>query len=215
MLKTIGKAVAGIQGVYARATAIPPPFTPQHDVRSMFWEATRADKPRRALEVGTLQAVPGVSTKHIGLFGQPAPEEYVCLDVAAGPDVDVVGNLHALPMEWTGRFNAFVAVAVFEHLERPWIAAKELSRVLAPGGRFFISTHQCFPIHGYPSDFFRFSTEALRLILEDAGLIVDACEYEHRCYILPPADVIAAAKMKIWNRQEPSYLLVNATGRKP
>jgi 2-polyprenyl-3-methyl-5-hydroxy-6-metoxy-1,4-benzoquinol methylase len=45
-------------------------------------------------------------------------------------------------------FDALVAVAVFEHLERPWIAAKEVARVLKPGGFAYVSTHQTFPLHG-------------------------------------------------------------------
>jgi SAM-dependent methyltransferase len=95
------------------------------------------------------------------------------------------------------------------------VAAKEVARVLAPGGRFFVSTHQCYPIHGYPSDFFRFSKHALRLIFADAGLEVQACDYEHRCLIIPPHNVIPAWRMPSWNREEAAYLLVNARGRKP
>jgi SAM-dependent methyltransferase len=205
---------AGVRRAFHRAMARPEPFTPEQDVRMLFWNAVRSDAPMRALEVGTRQAVPGVATKHQALFGAPGPREYICLDIEAGPDVDVVGDLHALPADWSGRFDAFVAVAVFEHLERPWVAAKEVARILAPGGRFFVSTHQCFPIHGYPSDFFRFSKEALRLILEDAGLVVEACDYEHRCLIVPPHKVVPSRKMRIWNKLEPSFLLVTAMGRK-
>jgi SAM-dependent methyltransferase len=208
-------AVSAIRRVYSRAVATPEPFTPEQDIRALFWQKMWLELPKRALEVGTMQSVPGVPTKHEGMFVTPGLEEYVGLDVQAGPDVDRVGDLHALPPEWSDYFDAFVAVAVFEHLERPWIAAREVARVLKPGGRFFISTHQCYPIHGYPSDFFRFSKEALRLILEDAGLVVDACDYEHRCLIQPPHNVIKTWRMQHWNKYEPAYLLVNAMGRKP
>lgn len=92
------------------------------------------------------------------------------VDILEGPDVDVVCDLHQLPDEWSGRFDAFVASAVFEHLDRPWVAAREVQRVLAPRGVAYISTHQTFPLHGYPKDFFRFSTDALSLIFADAGM---------------------------------------------
>jgi SAM-dependent methyltransferase len=85
----------------------------------------------------------------------------------------VTADLHVLPQDWARRFDALVAVAVFEHLERPWIAAKEVARVLKPAGWCYISTHQTFPLHGYPSDFFRFSKEALALIFCDADLHVE------------------------------------------
>ena len=93
--------------------------------------------------------------------------------------------------------------------------APELERVLAPGGIYYIATHQCFPLHAFPSDYFRFSREALRLILEDAGLAVDVCDYQHRCSILPPRALIPRVISQQWNEQHPSYLLVKAAGRKP
>jgi SAM-dependent methyltransferase len=183
------------------------------DVRAAFFAECARRRPGRVLEVGTLQAVPGRSTHHRGRF--PDAVEYIRSDIAPGPDVDVVADLHQLPAEWSGRFDAFVAVAVFEHLERPWRAAAEVARVLAPGGLFFVSTHQCFPLHGYPSDFFRFSREALRLIFEDAGLAVSACDYAMRCAIMPPAEMLPAAAAPSWNRDHPSFILVNAFGRNP
>jgi SAM-dependent methyltransferase len=203
-----------LRRAWSRARATPEPFMPEEDIRMRFWHAMWANPPRRVIEVGTRQWVPGKPTRHYTMFHEPRPE-YIGFDVIDGPDVDRVGDLHALPPEWTDYFDSFIAIAVFEHLERPWIAAREMARALAPGGRFFISTHQCYPVHGFPNDFFRFSKEALRLLLEDAGLEVEACGYEHRCMIVPPHSVIPMWEMQRWNRHEPSYLLVNAMGRKP
>jgi hypothetical protein len=42
----------------------------------------------------------------------------------------------------------------------------------APGGICYIETHQTFPFHRYPQDYFQFSKEALTLIFADAGLEV-------------------------------------------
>ncbi|OCP18525.1 MULTISPECIES: class I SAM-dependent methyltransferase [unclassified Ensifer] len=137
------------------------------------------------------------------------------LDIRDGIDVDFIGDLHALPQEWTSSFDLFIADAVFEHLERPWIAAKEVSRVLAPGAIFLAVTHQCYPIHGHPSDFFRFSTEALRVIFEDAGLVVEAVEYSDQCMIVLPEHLLPYKMIESWNREFPSYTMVRATGRKP
>jgi SAM-dependent methyltransferase len=194
---------------------IPEAFEPEVKVDDFFWEQISAARPKNVLEVGTLQSVPGRSTHCMSRFPHIEPQNYVRLDVIDGADVDVVGDLHALPDDWTGRFDCVIANAVFEHLDRPWIAAKEVSRILAPGGRFLVMTHQTFPIHAYPSDFFRFSKHALRLIFEDAGLIVDGCDYAHRCLIVPPDVVVPDQVVEGWNKQFPAYILVGATGTKP
>jgi hypothetical protein len=46
---------------------------------------------------------------------------------------------------------------VFEHLAMPWKVALELNRVLVPGGLVFTQTHQTWPVHEEPWDFWRFS----------------------------------------------------------
>lgn len=217
MLKSIAQKVRETLG-QANSTRVvvktPQPFTPESDTRAAFERAAAALQDSEVLEVGTLQALPGRSTYHHGFFPHVPLERYLRMDIAAGADVDVVADLHGMPADWTDRFGALVAVAVFEHLERPWIAAREVARVLKPGGFFFVSTHQTFPIHGYPSDFFRFSKEALRLIFEDAGLEVEACDYSDRCVIIPPASLVPHVIVDDWNRQFPSYVRVEAVGRK-
>ena len=214
-MNTLLRRIVGKKKTRRSGIVSPEPYEPSVRVDQFFEnEITRAEC-RMVLEVGTLQAVPGRSTHSMSLFPGIDPANYIKLDIIDGPDVDVVGDLHRLPEEWSGKFDCFIAHAVFEHLERPWIAANEIARVLTPGGRFFVKTHQCFPIHGYPSDFFRFSDAALRLIFEDAGLVVDACGYDYRCMIIPPEEIVPQSIVIDWNRQFPSYIHVGATGYKP
>lgn len=196
---------------------IKPPldYRPEVDVAAAFDRLLRERRPARVLEAGTRQSTPGVATHSRPNFPWVRDADYLKMDIREGQDVDVVADLHALPAQWTSAFDCFLANAVFEHLERPWIAAKEIARVLAPGGLFWIGTHQCFPIHGHPNDFFRFSRDALRLLLEDAGLIVEASDYEGRCAILPPGDMVFPANVDLWNMTEPSFIAVRAAGRKP
>jgi SAM-dependent methyltransferase len=172
----------------------------------------RADA--HVLEVGTKQSIEGRVTHVHNHFELVPRENYTMADVEAGNDVDVVADLHALPADWTNRFAAVVAVSVFEHLERPWIAAKEIARVLAPGGFCYIATHQTFPLHGYPSDFFRFSKEALRLIFEDAGLRVVEAGYQLRTKVSVPDEVVPLSYQETWNAAFASYMAVNLYAEK-
>lgn len=183
--------------------------------RDQFYDAaSRLRTGSRVLDVGTKQSREGFPTHSFHLFPGISRENYVMIDIADGLDVDQIEDLHVLPSEWGNRFDAVIAIAVFEHLERPWVAAQEVSRVLAPGGFCYIATHQTYPLHGYPSDYFRFSKEALTLILEDAGLSVLSVAYEHRALIIPPTSIQPFGLRKGWNRDQSSYLVVHLFARK-
>ncbi len=184
------------------------------DALSCFQQLIGAMEVKAAIEFGTAQAIPGRSTHMLGLFPKLERSNYTMVDIKSGPDVDVVADLHSLPLEWSSRYDACIANAVFEHLERPWIAAKEIARILAPGGVCYISTHQTFPLHGYPKDFFRFSTDALSLIFSDAGLEVLSVGYAHRTKIIIPPQLLAESHLDAWNKEFPSYALVTVTARK-
>jgi SAM-dependent methyltransferase len=92
--------------------------------------------------------------------------DYVGFDIHPGKNVDVVGDAHRLTEIFPGeRFDAVFSISVFEHLAMPWKAALEMSRVLNVGGLLFVSTHPTWPAHELPWDFWRFSSEALKALL--------------------------------------------------
>ncbi len=95
----------------------------------------------------------------------PAHLEYVGLDILAGPNVDVVGDAHELARVLAGRrFVAAFSTSVFEHLAMPWKAVIELNRVLETGALVYTATHQTFPLHEEPWDFWRFSQHSWRAL---------------------------------------------------
>ena len=162
----------------------------------------------QVLETGTRRADPAHCSHVHHLFPGVPRENYLMADMQPGIDVDVIADAHALPAAWTNRFDAYVSHSVFEHLARPWLAAHEVARVLAPGGFCHVMTHQAFPLHGHPSDYFRFSTEALRLLFEDAGLDVIEVGYKGRVKILLPPSLLPVHQYDSWNEEWPSYAYV-------
>lgn len=164
------------------------------------------------LEIGTLRADPEVATHH--REWARLPEHYVMADITSGPDVDVVTDAHALDFVG-GQFSAVIAVAVWEHLARPGMAAAEVARVLHAGGIAYISSHHTFPLHSYgptgEGDYFRFSRSALELLFTDVGLEVVASGYMYPCQIVPPPDVASGR----WNPGAPAWLVVDGYFRKP
>ena len=108
------------------------------------------------LEIGS-RAHSGVTRRSL----LPAAWDYTGMDVLEGENVDIVGDAHELSSVVRGRhFDAFMSFSVFEHLLMPWKVAIELNRVLSPGAVGFIQTHQTWPVHEDPWDFFRFSDRA-------------------------------------------------------
>jgi hypothetical protein len=88
----------------------------------------------------------------------PSHLTYVGLDILPGPNVDRIGDAHELSALFPDqRFVAIFSTSVFEHLAMPWKVALEFNRVLVTGGLVYTSTHQTFPIHEAPWDFWRFS----------------------------------------------------------
>ena len=130
------------------------------------------------LELGTLQSVQGRSTMHRDWV--PNASEFLGTDIEAGPDVDIVADLHRLTdVVGEERFDVILSASTFEHLKYPTLAAHELMKALAVGGQLFVQTHQSFPLHGYPSDYFRFSQDALASLFgTQMGFEVLATNYD-------------------------------------
>lgn len=180
-------------------------FAPNAEVA--FRMALKSMDAPKVLELGTLRWVESRSTHHKDWA--PHASSYVMSDVGAGLDVDVVADGHALKPFKKEEFDAYIAISVYEHLRQPWVAAKAAKRVLKPGGILLVVTHQTFPLHGYPSDFFRFSDVALASIFEDCGFEIVDSGYQYPCQIVPPSDVT------VWNSAAPAFLNVAVFARVP
>lgn len=90
---------------------------------------------------------------------------YIGVDIHPGPGVDVVGDAHVLDtVLGRGSIDAAFSASVLEHLARPWMFAASLNRALRMGGLTFHLTHQSWPLHEEPNDFWRYTDEALRVL---------------------------------------------------
>lgn len=132
----------------------------------------------RVLEIGTRRWGPNPTHHKAHLTGW---SDWVMTDFMDGVDVDVVSDAHALAATFPeASFDCVWASSVWEHLHSPWTAAEEVLKVLKPGGLFFIQTHQTFPIHGYPHDYFRYTREGMESLFRNATDVVSSYEYPCR-----------------------------------
>jgi SAM-dependent methyltransferase len=94
-----------------------------------------------------------------------AGRDFTGTDFREGPGVDRVEDLRALTFG-DGEVGTAICLDTLEHCEDPPQACRELARVVRPdGGVCVISSVMLFGIHGYPSDYFRFTPEAFRSML--------------------------------------------------
>lgn len=142
----------------------PPEDDPGHAITKRFRTHLREMPAGQLLEVGS-RARSGIVRRD----WVPEGWEYTGLDIMEGANVDVVGDAHRLsdilPAE---SFDAVMAFSVLEHLLMPWKFATELNRVLKNGAIGAFTTHQCWPMHEEPWDYWRFSDTAWSGILNEA-----------------------------------------------
>lgn len=94
------------------------------------------------------------------------PDNIVLLDAVHYPNLDVVSTCPTIPFR-NCCFDAVISQAVFEHLEDPFLMAREVHRVLRPGGVFYLTTAFMQPLHGDPSHYFNMTMNGLRKVLAD------------------------------------------------
>lgn len=88
----------------------------------------------------------------------PGEWKYVGFDIADGPNVDVVGDAHEMSRYLEeASVDAILSISTFEHLAMPWKVVLEMNRVLKLGGVVCIASHQTWPLHDEPWDYWRFS----------------------------------------------------------
>lgn len=89
---------------------------------------------------------------------------YLGLDVRPGRGVDLLANVEELPYA-DGSIGTILALSTLEHVPRFWQAFDEMHRVLRPDGALLVACPFYFHLHAHPTDYWRFTPEALELLL--------------------------------------------------
>jgi SAM-dependent methyltransferase len=92
--------------------------------------------------------------------------EYVPFDLQkTGPDV-VVADITGCPEIPDGYADVVFSMDVFEHIDRPWLAASEITRILKPGGIAYTTTLFSWRYHPCPIDYWRFTPDCLSFLFD-------------------------------------------------
>jgi SAM-dependent methyltransferase len=119
--------------------------------------------PAPIIEIGSFQ-VPG--QEEVSNLRSLFPgKQYTGVDMRPGRGVDCVADVEDLPYD-DGSVGTVIAMSTFEHVPRFWRGFDEIHRVLRPDGVLLVSCPFYFHIHSYPSDYWRFTPEALEIVLD-------------------------------------------------
>lgn len=101
-------------------------------------------------------------------FGKPPKDaKIVCVDIEAGPGVDLVADAHDLHMVEDDSVDFVASVSVLEHVKYPNKVIAEMHRILKPGGIIYINVPFIFPFHADPNDYYRFTFKGIDILCED------------------------------------------------
>ena len=103
---------------------------------------------------------------NVGSGPERLGDEFINVDVFPFPEVDVIASARQLPFQ-DNSVDGIVSESMFEHVLNPNDVAKEMVRVLRPGGILYVSAPFIHPYHASPDDFTRWTTGGLKNLFED------------------------------------------------
>ncbi len=77
-------------------------------------------------------------------------------------------------------FDVVFTSDVFEHIDRPWLAASEIVRILKPEGVAFVFTLWAWRNHPCPIDYWRFSPECLEFLFKGLSTLEKGFDLSQR-----------------------------------
>jgi len=113
--------------------------------------------------VGQVESADGMALDCGAGWRKSVRRSIVTTDIFPYPTTDVLAVNQRLPFQ-DEVFDAVLSLHVLEHVPDPFGCARELCRVLKPGGTLLAVTPMIVPEHGFPHHFFNPTREGLALL---------------------------------------------------
>lgn len=172
------------------------------------------------LEIGSLDNGDGKATSLREFY---SGNEYYGIDIQAGNNVDIVLDICDYDKFneselWEQQGSALIySISVFEHLSKPWIAARHIKYLLQKNGLLFIAVPWVWRYHPYPDDYFRYSFSGIKSLFPNMEWIYQSTcsqdgkhtEYKTDQHINDNPNIVVTNKQKYL-----PYTMINMLGRK-
>lgn len=137
--------------------------------RALLHMQVRAD----VLARGTVLDVGGGHRQtYLEFVDLAAADRFVSTDLRPAPGLGVVGSVTSLPFG-TGSVDTVLCFNLLEHVMEHEAALREMHRVMKPGAVLYGWTPFSIGVHGDPCDYWRYTPDALRALLDRTGFVVD------------------------------------------
>jgi SAM-dependent methyltransferase len=152
-------------GEYAAATPSGPPQRP-------WWRPPGLIHDKNPnMDADFVQALfdhagPGTVVLNVGGGPRRYRSSDINLNIGGFVNVDMIADAHQIPL-LDASVDSVICISVLEHVRWPEQVVAEMLRVLKPGGHLYAEIPFIFFIHGYPSDYRRYSYEGMRLLFGD------------------------------------------------
>ncbi len=93
---------------------------------------------------------------------------YEGADLPGNSLADITVNADGTVFCADATYNVILSTQVLEHVEDPLLHLRECSRLLKPGGQLILTTHGTYFYHPCPIDYWRWTGEGLRHVVEQS-----------------------------------------------
>ena len=104
----------------------------------------------------------------------PLATHYFGADIAMNPSADIHLDTSGRVPLGDSTVDVVLSTQVLEHVPAPGSYLEEAGRVLKPGGRLLLSTHGYWMYHPDPADYWRWTKDGLRKVIEEAGFQIES-----------------------------------------
>jgi len=151
--------------------------TALHDWRSRFVSTVyathnKSSQIKRALGKCLARLEDGEVGLNVGAGSTELHPAVVNLDLALSATVDCCARAEYLPFS-NSSFSVILSQETLEHVRDPYRTIREMHRVLQDGGTLYCQVPFIIGYHPGPTDFWRFSREGVRELMEHSGFICE------------------------------------------